>query len=149
MKERVTTAMKDHFKPEFLNRIDEYVIFNSLSKKDLRGIVEIETKRLGKRLEDRAMNLSISDSALDYLAEVGFDPVYGARPLKRTIQRELETTVARGILKGEFDDKDTILVDEKDGKLVISKATDADVVTTTKAKATEEEEEESLTGTFD
>jgi len=146
MKERVTNAMKEHFKPEFLNRIDEYVIFNSLSKKDLRGIVKIETKRLGKRLEDRAMHLSISDSALDYLADVGFDPIYGARPLKRTIQRELETTVARGILKGEFDDKDTILVDEKDGKLVISKAIDAETVAST---ATTEEEKESLSGAFD
>jgi len=139
MKERVTNAMKDHFKPEFLNRIDEYVIFNSLSKKDLRGIVKIETKRLGKRLEDRAMHLSITDTALDYLADVGFDPVYGARPLKRTIQRELETPVARGILKGEFDDKDTILVDEKDGTLVITKAIDG-VVT---------EKEESMSGAFD
>jgi len=144
MKERVTTAMKDHFKPEFLNRIDEYVIFNSLSKKDLRGIVEIETRRLGERLSERQMGLSISSSALDYLAEVGFDPIYGARPLKRTIQRELETSVARGILKGEYDEKDTILVDEKDGKLVISKAIGVDFVATTK-----EEEEESLTGTFD
>merc|ERR1712013_632685 len=113
--------MKDHFKPVFLNRIDEYVIFNSLSKKDLRGIVEIETKRLGKRLEDRAMNLSISDSALDYLAEVGFDPVYGARPLKRTIQRELETTVARGILAGEYIDGDTVAVDVVNERLRITK----------------------------
>merc|ERR1711862_464837 len=87
MKSRVTQAMKDHFKPEFLNRIDEYVIFNSLSKKDLRGIVKIETKRLEKRLEERSIYLHITDSALDYLADVGFDPVYGARPLKRTISR--------------------------------------------------------------
>ena len=87
------------------------------------------------------MHLSITAPALDYLAEVGFDPVYGARPLKRTIQRELETTVARGILKGEFDDQDTILVDEKDGKLVITKAIDGVV--------TEKEEEESMSGAFD
>jgi len=85
------------------------------------------------------MHLSITDTALDYLADVGFDPVYGARPLKRTIQRELETPVARGILKGEFDDKDTILVDEKDGTLVITKAIDG-VVT---------EKEESMSGAFD
>ena len=136
--------MKDHFKPEFLNRIDECVTFNSLSKKDLRGIVEIETRRLGERFSERQMGLSMSSSALDYLAEVVFDPIYGARPLKRAIQRELETTVARGILKGECDEKDAILVDEKDGKLVVSKSIGVKFVTTTK-----EEEEESLTGTFD
>merc|ERR1712232_329309 len=95
MKQRVTNAMKDHFKPEFLNRIDEYVVFNSLSKKDLRGIVALEIKRLEKRLVDRDIKLAMKDASLDFLADAGFDPVYGARPLKRTIQRELETVVAK------------------------------------------------------
>mmetsp|Transcript_21313 Transcript_21313/g.43792 ORF Transcript_21313/g.43792 Transcript_21313/m.43792 type:complete len:826 (-) Transcript_21313:155-2632(-) len=124
MKERVTNAMKEKFKPEFLNRIDEYVIFNSLSKTDLREIVKIEATKLEDRLAERAMKLSLSESALDYLADVGFDPVYGARPLKRTIQKNLETTVAKGILKGEFNDGDTIVVDMKDGALDVSKAFD-------------------------
>lgn len=155
MKSRVTQAMKDSFKPEFLNRIDEYVIFNSLSKKDLRGIVKIETKRLEKRLEERLISLAISDSAFDYLADVGFDPVYGARPLKRTIQRELETTIARGILKGEFGDKDTVIVDEIDGKLEITKAIDVVTSSSTEeedqkkilsSSTTEEEEKKSLSG---
>ena len=110
MKDRVSAAMKQQFKPEFLNRIDENVIFNSLSKSDLRGIVKIELKRLEKRLEERDLKLSISETALDFLVNLGFDPVYGARPLKRTIQRELETVVARGILSGDFQDGDTVFV---------------------------------------
>ena len=119
MRERVTEAMRNFFKPEFLNRIDEYVIFNSLNKKDLRGIVRIETKRLEKRLEERQIQLSLTEAVLDYLAEVGFDPVYGARPLKRTIQRELETNVARRILSGEIRDGDVVLVDIVNDRLSI------------------------------
>lgn len=121
MRQRVTDAMKEKFKPEFLNRIDEYVIFNSLSKKDLRGIVALESKRLEKRLADKQMALNVSERALDLLADVGFDPVYGARPLKRTIQRELETVVARGILNGEYADGDTIDVDAVGDSLSISR----------------------------
>jgi len=127
MKERVTNAMKDRFKPEFLNRLDEYVIFNSLSKKDLRGIVKLEVKRLEKRLADRKITMNLAESALDYLADIGFDPVYGARPLKRAIQRELETATARGILKGDFSDGDTIMVTGKGDGLVIEKVVDATV----------------------
>merc|ERR1712008_130810 len=107
--------MRDKFKPEFLNRIDENVIFNSLSKKDLRGIVRLEVARLEERLADRQIAMDIKDDALDFLTDVGFDPVYGARPLKRTIQRQLETVVAKGILKGDFDDGDTIVVDTTTG----------------------------------
>jgi ATP-dependent Clp protease ATP-binding subunit ClpB len=119
MRERVTQAMRDFFKPEFLNRIDEHVIFNSLGKNDLRGIVRIEAQKLAKRLEERQISLTLTDAAMDYLADVGFDPVYGARPLKRTIQRELETNVARRILSGEIKDKDTVIIDMKNGSLSI------------------------------
>lgn len=111
MKERVTKAMKEHFKPEFLNRIDEYVIFNSLTRQNLRGIVKLEVARLMKRLEERAMELELTNAALDYLVNIGYDPNYGARPLKRTIQREVETPVARGILKGDFGNGDKVMVD--------------------------------------
>ena len=127
IKERVTAAMQEKFKPEFLNRIDEYVIFNSLSKKDLRGIVVIEAKRLEDRLGERQMRLNLSEASLDYLADVGFDPVYGARPLKRTIQRQLETAVARGILSGEYTDGDTVNVDVVGGELSITKGMQAPV----------------------
>lgn len=97
-----------------MNRIDENVIFNSLSKKDLRGIVKLEIARLETRLGDRDITMSITGGALDFLADVGFDPVYGARPLKRTIQRELETTIAQGILRGEIMDGDSIRIDGDD-----------------------------------
>jgi ATP-dependent Clp protease ATP-binding subunit ClpB len=124
MRERVTNAMKEKFKPEFLNRIDENVIFNSLSKDNLRGIVALEVKRLEKRLADRQITMTLTDSALDYLTDTGFDPVYGARPLKRAIQRELETSAAQGILKGDFSDGDTILVDGSTHGLIIHKVID-------------------------
>ena len=81
-------------------------------------------KRLEKRLEDRDLKLSINDEALDFLADVGFDPVYGARPLKRTIQRELETAVARGILSGDFNNGDVVTVGVKNERIDVSKATD-------------------------
>jgi ATP-dependent Clp protease ATP-binding subunit ClpB len=121
MKRRVSNAMKDYFKPEFLNRIDEHVIFNSLNKDNLRSIVKLETRRLEKRLADRAIKLNLSEEALDFLADVGFDPVYGARPLKRTIQRELETVIAQGILKGDFFDGDTIEVTVENERISIRK----------------------------
>lgn len=128
MKSRVTNAMKERFKPEFLNRLDEYVIFNSLSKKDLRGIVKLEVKRLEKRLGDREISMHLTESALDYLVEIGFDPVYGARPLKRTIQRELETNVAKSILRGDFSDGDSIVVDGSRDGLIIRKVVDGSMM---------------------
>lgn len=121
MKERVTSAMRNHFKPEFLNRIDEHVIFNSLSKENLRGIVKLETRRLEGRLAERQIKLELANEALDFLVDVGFDPVYGARPLKRTIQRELETVIAQGILAGDFYDGDTIAVGVENERIKISK----------------------------
>ncbi|GKY93088.1 hypothetical protein MPSEU_000277100 [Mayamaea pseudoterrestris] len=125
MKSRVMDAMRDHFKPEFLNRIDETVIFNSLGKNDLKQIVSLETRRLMGRLEEKAMTMQLTDAALDYLADVGFDPVYGARPLKRVIQREVESQVARGILSGNFVEGDTIVVDAQEGKIVVTKLVNA------------------------
>ena len=124
MKNRVTNAMKEKFRPEFLNRIDEYVIFNSLNQEALREIVKLEVRRLENRLSDKEMTLSITEDALDHLTEIGFDPIYGARPLKRTIQRELETTVARGILDGAFGDGDGITVDVFNGQLEVFKSVD-------------------------
>ncbi|MGB8690757.1 MAG: ATP-dependent chaperone ClpB, partial [Microcoleus sp.] len=111
MRSRVMEAMRATFRPEFLNRIDEMIIFHSLSKRELRQIVLLQVKRLEKRLADRKMSLKLSESAIDFLAEIGYDPVYGARPLKRGIQRELETQMAKGILRGDFVDGDTIFVD--------------------------------------
>lgn len=128
MKEKVQMAMREKFKPEFLNRIDENVIFNSLGKDSLRGIVKLEVERLSKRLADRNISMTLSDSAYDYLTDVGFDPIYGARPLKRAIQRELETSTAQGILRGDFNDGDKILVTAGDNGLNIDKIEDAETV---------------------
>lgn len=104
-----------------MNRLDEYVVFNRLSKQNLRGIVKIEAKRLEARLADKEITMTLSESALDYLSDVGYDPVYGARPLKRTLQREVETKVARGILNGEFLNGDSIFVTANNNGIIVGK----------------------------
>ncbi|WOB44997.1 ATP-dependent chaperone ClpB [Thermoleptolyngbya oregonensis NK1-22] len=121
MRGRVIEAMRSHFRPEFLNRVDEFIIFHSLQKSELRNIVRLQVARLEQRLEDRKMALRLSDAALDFLADVGYDPVYGARPLKRAIQRELETAIAKAILRGEFTDGDTIYVDVENERLAFKR----------------------------
>ncbi|MBW4462050.1 MAG: ATP-dependent chaperone ClpB [Nodosilinea sp. WJT8-NPBG4] len=117
MKSRVMDALRGSFRPEFLNRVDEMIIFHGLLKSQLREIVKLQVARLEVRLEDRKMAVKLSESALDFLAEVGYDPVYGARPLKRAIQRELETQIAKSILRGEFGEGDTIHVDVENERL--------------------------------
>ncbi|WP_448597061.1 ATP-dependent chaperone ClpB [Thermoleptolyngbya sp.] len=121
MRSRVIEAMRSHFRPEFLNRVDEFIIFHSLQRSELRSIVRLQVARLEQRLQDRKMVLRLSDAALDFLAEVGYDPVYGARPLKRAIQRELETAIAKAILRGEFTDGDTIYVDVENERLAFKR----------------------------
>ncbi|CAA9571864.1 ClpB protein [uncultured Synechococcales cyanobacterium] len=121
MRDRVMGAMRNSFRPEFLNRIDEVIIFHSLRKDELRQIVKLQVQRLKKRLADRKMSLRLSDAALGFLAEVGFDPVFGARPLKRAIQRELETQIAKQILRGEFNEGDTIFVDVENERLTFKR----------------------------
>ncbi|MEG5172883.1 ATP-dependent chaperone ClpB [Microcoleus sp. B3-D7] len=121
MRLRVMEAMRGTFRPEFLNRIDEMIIFHGLSKTELRQIVLLQVKRLEKRLAERKMSLKLSESAIDFLAEIGYDPVYGARPLKRGIQRELETQMAKGILRGDFADSDTIFVDIENERLAFKR----------------------------
>jgi len=111
-----------------LNRIDENVIFNSLSKENLRGIVVLEMKRLESRLADKSMRMIVTDEALDYLVDIGFDPVYGARPLKRTIQKQLENNMAIGILSGDYADGDTIMVGVINDRIHIRKAQPWEVV---------------------
>jgi ATP-dependent Clp protease ATP-binding subunit ClpB len=127
IRSKVTSAMREFFRPEFLNRIDEHVIFNSLGKTQLREIVKLEINKLEKRMSERDITLTVTDEALDFLADVGFDPVYGARPLKRTIQRELETIVARGILGGEYGDGDNILVDVVNERINVQKTYSAEI----------------------
>ena len=111
MEARVNEALRGHFRPEFLNRLDESIIFHSLKQEELREIVELQVQRLAKRLEEKKLGLQLNADALDWLASVGYDPVYGARPLKRAIQRELETPIAKGILAGRFTGGHSIAVD--------------------------------------
>ncbi|NJN10991.1 MAG: ATP-dependent chaperone ClpB [Richelia sp. RM2_1_2] len=121
MRSRVMEAMRNSFRPEFLNRIDEIIFFHALEKSELRKIVLLQIERLRHRLSDRKMSLKLSEAAIDFLAEVGYDPVFGARPLKRAIQRELETQIAKSILRGEFNDGDTIFVDVENERLVFKR----------------------------
>jgi len=111
MEQRVNEALKAKFRPEFLNRLDDQIIFRRLEKAELRRIVSLQVERLRGRLEQRKLDLQLSDSAADWLATIGFDPVYGARPLKRAIQRELETPIAKAILAGQLSEGQTVHVE--------------------------------------
>jgi len=119
-RDQVTQVLQDHFRPEFLNRIDEIVIFHPLGREHLAGIVDIQLKRVSHLLEDKGFHLDVGDAARTYLAEVGYDPDFGARPLKRAIQRELQDPLALKILSGEFSEGDTIRVDSGKDELVFS-----------------------------
>ena len=120
MEERVNQALQAQFRPEFLNRLDDRIIFQSLNQSELRRIVDLQVDRLRSRLEQRKLNLSLSEEAADWLASVGYDPMFGARPLKRAIQRELETPIAKAILSGRVLEGDTVRVDMQDERLSIS-----------------------------
>ena len=122
MEKRVNEALRAHFRPEFLNRLDESIIFHSLKAEELRQIVDLQVKRLAKRLEERKLGLQLDGEALDWLAGVGYDPVYGARPLKRAIQRELETPIAKAILAGTFPAGSTITVAVENERLRFQQA---------------------------
>ena len=119
-RDEVTQVLQDHFRPEFLNRIDEIVIFHPLRREHLAGIVDIQLKRVSHLLADKGYHVEVSDAARKYLAEVGYDPDFGARPLKRAIQRELQDPLALKILSGEFSEGSTIRVDSGKDELVFS-----------------------------
>ncbi|HEV2213444.1 MAG TPA: AAA family ATPase, partial [Gammaproteobacteria bacterium] len=114
MKDKVMEIVGGHFRPEFINRVDETVVFHPLAKDQIRAIARIQVAQLQQRLADRDIVLEISDTALDKLGRAGFDPVYGARPLKRAIQQQLENPLAQKILAGEFGSGDTVSVDARD-----------------------------------
>ena len=121
MKRAVLEIVGQHFRPEFINRIDDIVVFHPLAREHIRRIVEIQTGYLRRRLAERDIRIELDTKALDLLGEAGFDPVYGARPLKRAIQQQLENPLAQRILAGEFMPGDTIKVAAKDGTLVMRK----------------------------
>jgi len=129
MRSDVMLALRSQFRPEFLNRIDETIVFHSLDKSELRQIIGLQVARLEQRLADKNMALKLSESAIDFLAEVGYDPTFGARPLKRAIQRELETALAKGILRGEFGEGDVVFVDVEHERLVFKRLSEVAATT--------------------
>jgi ATP-dependent Clp protease ATP-binding subunit ClpB len=118
----VMGEVKAYFRPEFINRIDEVVVFHALDEKHIKSIARIQLQQLEKRLAKLEMHLKVTDAALAEVAQAGFDPVFGARPLKRAIQAQLENPLAKEILEGHFAAKDTITVDSKNGVIIFSKA---------------------------
>jgi ATP-dependent Clp protease ATP-binding subunit ClpB len=118
MKTAVMEVVGQHFRPEFVNRVDEMVVFHPLNREQIREIAVIQLGRLRQRLESHGFGLSVTDEALDLLGEAGFDPVYGARPLKRAIQNQIENPLAQKILSGGYAPGDTIQVDVQDGRFV-------------------------------
>jgi ATP-dependent Clp protease ATP-binding subunit ClpB len=121
MKEAVMEIVGRHFRPEFINRIDETVVFHPLGRDQIRAITRIQIDYMRKRLKERQMDIELTDAALDKLGEAGFDPVYGARPLKRAIQHRIENPLAQQILAGNFEAGDVILVDARGEELVFDK----------------------------
>jgi ATP-dependent Clp protease ATP-binding subunit ClpB len=122
VREAVGAVLREHFRPEFLNRIDEVIVFRALTEDQLTSIVDIQLKRLEKRLAERRVMLVVTAAARSLLAKRGWDPVYGARPLKRAIQRLLQDPLAMMLLEGKFSEGDTIEVGVKDGELIFTKA---------------------------
>jgi ATP-dependent Clp protease ATP-binding subunit ClpB len=118
----VMGEVKMHFRPEFVNRIDEIVVFHALDEKHIAGIARIQLQYLQKRLARLEMGIEVSDPALSAIAEAGFDPVFGARPLKRAIQERIENPLSRLILEGKFGPKDQIKVGASKGQLTFTKA---------------------------
>jgi len=117
----VMDALRAHFRPEFINRVDDIIIFHPLSRGQMRTIIDIQLRGLVKRLEDRKIHVELSDRAKDLIIEEGYDPVYGARPLKRTIQRRVLDALAIKVLEGEFREGDTIAIDARAGELTFTK----------------------------
>ena len=118
---RSAEQLREHFRPEFLNRIDEIVVFAALSREQIAEIVEHQLERVRERLADRGITLELTDAAKEALAEAGWDPAYGARPLKRAIQRLVENPLALRLLEGDFQPGDTVRVDAQNGELVFTR----------------------------
>jgi ATP-dependent Clp protease ATP-binding subunit ClpB len=119
--ERALNALRQAFPPEFLNRVDEIVTFHSLTRADLGHIVEIQLRRLGKMLAERGLTLHLTDQARDFVAEAGYDPTYGARPLKRAIQQHVQDPLALALLEGRFQRGDAVVADVEGGRIVFAK----------------------------
>jgi len=121
MKNRLMSELKRHFRPEFLNRVDEVIVFRPLTKEDLKKIVELMIEEVKTRLQEQGIGLEITEKAKDLIAEEGYDPDFGARPLRRAIQRMIENPLAEEILQGKFKENDVVVVDIKNGNIVLEK----------------------------
>jgi len=117
VKRQVMEALRDHFRPEFINRVDEIIVFHALSRAEMRQIIDIQLRGLLKRLEDRKIHVELSEDAKDLLIAEGYDPTYGARPLKRTIQRRVLDPLAIKVLQGEVGEGETVRIDAPAGEL--------------------------------
>ncbi len=135
VREQVTEALTQTFPPEFLNRVDDVVVFHRLSKQDLAKIVEIQVARLATRVAERGIEIELTDKARELLGNLGFDPTYGARPLKRVIQKQLVDKLALRLLEGEFAEGDAVRVDAKKGELAFEKVAPAKPKPSEKAAA--------------
>ena len=120
IKEKIDVLLKQHFKPEFLNRIDEVIMFNSLGKEHIKNIVRLQLQHVAKRLEQRRLSIHFEDAAVDFISKVGYDPAFGARPVKRAVQMYVENPLAKEILAGKFADNSEITVDcSSDGNTLV------------------------------
>ena len=120
MKEKVLTAMKNVFRPEFLNRLDATVVFHALSRDHIRQIVENEIRVIEKQLQPKGVTLEMTDAAKDWIGEKGFDPVFGARPLRRVIQNEMEDRLSEALLEERFHSGDTVRIDVQNDEIVLT-----------------------------
>ena len=120
MKEKVLGEVRKTFRPEFLNRVDEIVVFHELTEGQLRSIVDLMVKDLQNRLAERKVGMEVTEAAKSWLAKEGFDPVYGARPLRRAIERYVENPLSTKLLRGEFKEGDTVVVDLGEGELMFT-----------------------------
>jgi ATP-dependent Clp protease ATP-binding subunit ClpB len=123
VRRELTETLRQHFKPEFLNRVDEIIFFHALRREDIRAIIDIQLKALTRRLEGRKLQLELTDAARELIIEEGYDPVYGARPLRRTLQRRLLDPLALAVLEGRFQDGDLVRADAQHGELVLNSGT--------------------------
>jgi ATP-dependent Clp protease ATP-binding subunit ClpB len=127
LKERMMADLRSFFRPEFLNRVDEIVIFNPLSKELLKQIVEIQVNRMKRYIAEKNVDIRLTEKAKEYFADIGFDPIFGARPLKRALQREILNPLAMKILDRTLREGETVLVDYSSGRLAFNKETAAEV----------------------